>query len=438
MNRKTVLLALAGLAMASSAVAQVSSDANKAYAADLKADADSRTSLSAAGGSGHDGVFHISDAAGNYRLNISGYTQFRYNMNFRDGGVGNGDSGFANGFEMTRTNMYFSGNIINPNTTFLIQTGFDSSGNFSLLDAYGKYQFDNGMGLMWGQFRDPIYREVLVAPEKQLAADVSPTGLVFDPNRTQGIAVDYRGDSFGIIGSFNDGTNSANTPFNTVNTVPGVTTPVAAGATFGQEADWALTVRMEGKFAGDWSRFDDFTSFRNQEFAAMLGGAFNYQSFGNTGNGFAVSQTQGNSYNYTLDLSLEGNGWNVFAAFDGQTLDADGFSSSSDYGFVLQGGVFVTDSLEIFARWDSLFPDSEGPGRSADTDDNFNTLTFGINNYFVPESHAAKLTVDCQYFIDQASSNSLATGLVDNTNIGLLPTSEDGQFNIRIQMQLMF
>ena len=47
MNRKTVLMALAGLAMASSAVAQTS-DASKAYAAELNADAATKTSLLAA------------------------------------------------------------------------------------------------------------------------------------------------------------------------------------------------------------------------------------------------------------------------------------------------------------------------------------------------------------------------------------------------------
>jgi hypothetical protein len=425
MNRKTVLMALAGLAMASSAVAQAT-DSSKAYAAEMTADAAERTSLLAAGGSGHDGVFHIADGSGNYRLNISGYTQFRYDMNWRDGGVGGGDSGFSNGFELTRTNMYFSGNVINPNTTFLIQTGFDSAGEFSLIDAYGKYQFDNGMGLIWGQFRAPVYREVLVAPEKQLAADVSVTGFAFDPDRTQGIALDYRSDSFGIVGSFNDGANSDNTAFNTINGVNG------------NEADWGLTVRLEGKFAGDWSRFDDFTSFRNQDFAAMVGGAFHYQSFGRTGNGTTTSQTEGSGYNYTIDASLEGNGWNFFASFLGANLDVDGQDSRDDYAFVIQGGVFVTDSLEVFARWDSLFPDDEGPGRSKTLDDDFNTITFGVNNYFVPESHAAKLTIDASYFIDTADTNALAASAVNNTNVGLLPSTEDGQFNIRVQMQLMF
>lgn len=425
MNRKTVLVALAGMTIATTAFAQAS-DQDRAYAAELTADAANRTSLLAAGGSGHDGAFHISDGAGNYRLNISGYTQFRYNMNWRDGGVGGGDSGFSNGFEMTRTNMYFSGNVINPNTTFLIQTGFDSSGDFSLIDAYGKYQFDNGLGLMWGQFRAPVYREVLVAPERQLAAEASVSGVLFDPGRTQGVALDYRTDNFGIIGSFNDGANSANTPFNTVNGVNG------------NEADWALTARVDAKFAGDWSRFDDFTSFRNQDFAAMVGGAVHYQSFGRTGNGTPTSQIEGNAVNYTIDATLEGNGWNFFAAFLGSNFDVDGSATRDDYAFVVQGGVFLTDSLEIFARWDSLFPDDEGPGRSRTTDDDFNTITVGFNNYFVPESHAAKLTIDGQYFIDQASQNALAASAVNNTNLGLLPSSEDGQFALRVQMQLMF
>lgn len=431
MNRKNVLVALAGVALSSVALAQSTTDQDRAYAAELMADAQTRTSLLQAGGSGHDGAFHISDGAGNYRLNIGGYTQFRYYLNWRDGdtnttGGGAHDSGFTNGFELSRTRLEFSGNVINPNTTFYIQTAFDNSGEFSLLDAYGKYQFDNGMGLIWGQFRAPVYREVLVAESKQLTADYSVTGTAFDPDRTQGIALDYRGESFYGIFSFNDGGNSDNTPY------------AAAG-----DADYGLTARLEGKLAGEWERFDDFTSFRNQEFAALLGGAIHYQQTGNTAafaNGVPVSRPQANTILWTIDASLEGNGWNLFGAFLSAHQDPDAGASSDDFGFVLQGGVFATDNLEIFGRWDASFPDDEGLGRSTSTDEDFHTLTFGVNNYFVPESHAAKLTVDMQWFIDQANENAIASTVAGTSNntVGILPDNDDGQVAFRIQMQLMF
>jgi hypothetical protein len=430
MNRKNVLVALAGLAMSGVAFAQDSTgNQDRAYAAEMMADAQTRTSLLQAGGSGHDGAFNLSDASGNYRLNIGGFTQFRYYLNFRDGDVGGGghDSGFTNGFEATRTDLIFSGNVINPNTTFYIRTEFNSNGDFDLLDAYGKYAFDNGTGLIWGQYRAPVFRETLVAETGQLTAEYSLTGTVFDPDRTQGIAVDYRGDSFYGIFSFNDGGDARNSSYSGTG-----------------EADYGLTARVEGKLAGEWNRFDDFTSFRNQDFAALIGGAVHYQQTGNTaaftsGN-VPAFQTQGNAFLYTVDASLEGNGWNVYGAFLGLHSDPDAGSSVDNFGGIIQGGIFVTDNVELFGRWDGLFADEDLGGITSDGDDNLNTFTVGVNNYFVPDSHAAKLTVDLQYLVEQPSATAFNLGGINSTNntLGLLPDSDDGQFAIRIQMQLMF
>lgn len=429
MNRKNVLVALAGLAMSGVAFAQDPANQDRAYAAEMMADAQTRTSLLQAGGSGHDGAFYLSDGAGNYRLNIGGFTQFRYYMNWRDGDVQGGghDSGYTGGFEATRTDLIFSGNVINPNTTFYIRTEFNNSGDFDLLDAYGKYQFDNGAGLIWGQYRAPVYRETLIAETKQLTAEYSFTGTFFDPDRTQGVAVDYRGDSFYGIFSFNDGGDARNTPYSGTG-----------------ESDYGVTGRGEFKFAGEWDRFEDFTSFRNQEFAAMVGAAVHFQQFGNTaaftsGN-VPASQVQGNAFLYTIDASLEGNGWNLFGAFLGSHLDIDDANETDNFGAIIQGGVFLTDNVELFGRWDGIFADEDLGGITAEGDDNLNTFTIGVNNYFIPESHAAKLTVDFQYLVEQPSSAAFNLGGIDSTNntLGLLPDSDEGQFAIRVQMQLMF
>ena len=98
----------------------------------------------------------------------------------------------------------------------------------------------------------------------------------------------------------------------------------------------------------------------------------------------------------------------------------------------MQGGVFLTNKTELFARYDIVMPDD---GRDSD-DDDFSTITAGINHYFVEQSHAAKLTVDVLYFLDaQADSSSVVSR---STGVGLLPDAEDGQIAARVQFQLLF
>ena len=94
-------------------------------------------------------------------------------------------------------------------------------------------------------------------------------------------------------------------------------------------------------------------------------------------------------------------------------------------GFILPG--FVDVHVHGVAGYDVLVPDD-------DDFDNYNTVRIGANNYFIPDSHAAKLTIDFSYFID-ATTSALAP---PNTLTGLLATDSEGEWNLRAQMQLMF
>lgn len=434
MNRTRMLALLAGAAMgAGVASAQT---ANDALERELLADAGSRTSFQAGGTSGHDGSFFVGSADGNYRLEIGGYTQFRYNLNSRDaeGGDGEGEDGdedLTNGFDMARTALEFGGNVINPQLSYYIRGYFDTGedgdssggGAFNLADAYGNYTFDSGLGLTWGQFLAPVTRERLVDERYQLAADRSVTGGVFSGEYTQGIALSYTSDNFRVVGSFNDGFGTSNTAYYS---------PI--------EADWALTGRGEFKWSGDWDQFQDFTSWRGTEgYAGMVGAAIHWQTAGDTGNtatfGGAPSADV-DLFEYTADVSVEGNGWNVFGAFVGRTVDADA-GDADDFGGIIQGGFFLSEQWELFARWDAMFPDDDSAGD--DDADDFHTLTFGANHYFVANSHAAKFTADVQWMLDDPAdiAGTAGFGLPDHTT-GFLPGGSDDQWMLRLQMQLVF
>ena len=438
MSHTKGLVTMAGLALglgAASALAQ-SANQDRAYLAELVADAQDRTSLSAAEG-GHDGLFHLQSASGDYRLNIEGQLQFRYNANFRDNPNETAQSSnfddFETGFQTRRTKLFFSGNVYNENLTFMIvgdfggneegndfqgrpSGGFAGGGTFTLRDAWVRYQLDNGIGIGWGQFKLPILREETVDSRYQLLADRSLTNEVFNQDYSQGVWLDYTAEDWRTVIAFSDGIRTANTDFNSA-----------------AEADYALTGRFEWKWAGDWDRFNDFTSFRGSEYAGELGAAIHFQESPNTN--FA-GETNTQLLLYTVDATVEGDGWNLYAAFIGQHVSgrAGGGDTPNidNFGAVVQGGIFVTDDIEVFARYDIIIPDDST--FSADT---FSTITGGANYYFIPESHAAKLTADVQVFLDDESEGApFVAG--DITGINRLSDVSDSQVAFRLQFQLLF
>jgi len=89
-NSKTLfLLAGAALSMGASAAladnTSVSRDEVRAIVSEMMQDAETRSSLLQGGVTGgHDGKFFLASSNGDFRLNVGGFTQFRYFANFRD------------------------------------------------------------------------------------------------------------------------------------------------------------------------------------------------------------------------------------------------------------------------------------------------------------------------------------------------------------------
>jgi hypothetical protein len=356
----------------------------------------------------------ISDGADN-KLSIGGWAQFRYEMNFRDGSA-NSDDDFTHGFETRKTRLNAGGTIWDKNLSYFIEGEFSrSSGNFGLLDAYGAYKFENGVAVKWGQFKPALQREELVSDTMQLTAERSVFNTVFSQGRSQGVELSYTQAEYRLFVGFNDGLQALNTTFDSAS-----------------EADWALTARGEYRWgAGDWNRLRDFTSWRGEEYAGALGAAAHWQGGGDT-NPSNTSATDRRVLQFTADAQLEGDGWNAFAAGTYRITDLRGMDTFDDFGFLVQGGLFVSEQAELFARYDAVIPDSD---RGAN-DDMFNTVTVGLNYYVSPKSHVAKFTADVLYFVDaQADSSSIVPAM---PSMPLLASPDDGQFSVRMQFQLVF
>lgn len=390
LTKRVCLFAGAALSLSASAVAQSSSiDESRALTSELLADAGTRTSALA--------------AAPAYTPRVGGYLQFRYDWNNGDHAAGDDNT---IGFQTARTRVNVSGNVFQDNLTYFVQGGWGPGGEGFLEDAFGTWKMENGWWITWGQTKLPLLREELVGDTNQLLAERSGFNWTFSQGRSQGVIFGYRSEQVQFRGAFSDGLGTANTDF------PGM------------EADFALTGRVDWKFAGQWENFDDFTAFRNQEFAGMVGGALHYQGGGDT-----VGTADVDVFVATVDVGIEGNGWNAFAAGVWRSVDPAGGTNLDDFGFLVQGGIFVAEQVEVIGRLDIVIPDDNNFA-----DDTFTTIAGGINYYVSPASHAAKLTADLQYFLEQASNSIVPV----STTGGLLGSTDDGEWNFRVQMQLVF
>ena len=427
MTQSKKLVVIAGLALSATAFAQ-SNDAGRAYAAELVSDAGARVSL-LDGGSGYDKKgFMIGSADGNNTMYVFGSAQVRYYANLRDDNDGAREN-YTGGFENNMTRLGVKGSVWDKAFTYQVRGEFDNSGSFGLETAFAGYSWDNGFGLTVGQIKHPLLRESIIDNEYQLGVNRSIVDSVFGGGYTQGLQLNYATDAFRFTGGLTDGANSANTAYDSAS-----------------EADYALNARVDFKAMGaDWARFDDFTSWKSAEdMGLLIGGAIHWQDGGSTGGGVDdagddVSTNDVQVLAYTLDAQFEGQGWNAFAAFVGSKVES-GDVDSSNFGGVIQAGIFVTDQVELFGRWDGIFWDSDlldGEGESAD-DSHF--LTAGVNYYLSPESHAAKFSLNGVY-----AFNSTVEPLdADDNSVlpiggsGFLGQQDDGEFGLIAQLQVMF
>lgn len=432
--KSKVLMVLAGAAVSSVALAG-SPDQTRAYAAEISADAAARSSQLAAGSE----AFKLT--AGENTMYIAGSTMFRWTSDFRSKNqVGKHDE-YTHGFSIPLTRFRFWGNTVSKELSYGVQmtakSGNSSSdGNFKLDDAYFKYTWDNGFYVKGGQYKLPFLREELVSEERQLTVARSITNNAFTLSRSQGLELGYAAQQWRVMFDFSDGAGAANTEFNSAT-----------------ESDFALTGRVEFMAMGnDWNRWQDLTSWKDADSNALLiGVAGHYQSSGRTGDGNDNNDQKngGNKFfAYTADVSFEGMGWNVFGAFVGRHFDSNvsGSTNLDDFGWVVQGGVFVTDQVELFARYNGLRGDKDN---AAAGNRSFHWLTAGANYYVSPRSHAFKITGDVVWCLSKTTGqrnfgNAGATGstsagnFVPDANAGTLGQGKKNEVAVQLQATVMW
>lgn len=442
MNRTVTTFAL--ITMCGSAFAQSGLDIDRAYAAELRADASTRSSLLSSSGSALDAQI---------------FTQFRYTYDTRDeisGGTVLGDADTTVGFSTPRTQVRLSGDVegtdISGHVSFDFGGAFDrgfsgaatGDGGATLRDAYGTWGLDDNWTFIFGQIKNPYSYEANVAPEYSQGVERSLTNSFFDIGYTQGIAINYTDDEWKFTGFFSDGPAINVVAFNPANSY--YNSPA--------EADYSLTGRLDWLIAGTWDQFDDFASWQGSSSGLRVGAGVNWAQMGNTNPtpgvlGAPIGAIDSiTSTTWTVDAQYENDGWGIFASYTSMNVDIHGITSGgfdmTMSGLVLQGNVFLTEQFEAFARYDMIMLDDDPAAPfplAATDDDQYSMLTFGFNYYLVPESHAARFSLDAGFGLDDTTG--LDTMLfTDVSTTGFLgggaSAGTESNLMIRGQFSLLF
>lgn len=370
----------------------VADDADRAYQAELL------------GQAGHDKMFYVKQDEGP-KLSLGGYMQFRYYA------VLGGDQTPEDstiGFQLHRTRLLIAGKLTEPNVEFLVLPSAGPNGVVSVYDAWTKWNINDKWSLTVGQFKLPLLREWLVAERYILAIERSVVNTTFCTIYSQGVQLEYKGDNVHFMGAFSDGIRGFNTRFDAPT-----------------EADYALTARVEGLFDGTWAQFGDITSLGNEHGGIMGGLAVHHQ--GHT-NSFATVPIESLT-EVTFDLSWEARRASLMAGAVARQITRSNGQDTVDYGVLLQGGVFVTDTVELFARGAMVIPDGDASG-----DDPFPAITGGLTWYIA--GHALRFKADAEWYPTDLP-DTVILNFGPDTNSGLLGPS-GGQVAVRAEFQLVF
>ena len=396
---------------------------------DVLADSNTRSSFQQAGGAtaGYNNGFFISSADGNYSLKINALEQVRFvwNNTYQDNSPSSNNDANQWGFENRRTQAFFSGNVVDPSWKYLVGMAYDAqndpynadSGNFNLYYAMVTKTFGDGFSVSVGQMNVPFTVEsnLFNAGSTQMG-DYSIFEYMFGAGQQVGAMAKLEKDAFRVSGGW----------YNIVQTDSSGT----VGNSWDNNDNQSIAVagRAEYKVAGTWDQFSKESSFKGEEFGLLIGGGVIWQN----GRAQNTSSTyDANPLGLTADAQAKFGGFNLI----GQFLWQDGYpgtdSSSSVWGFNVQGGAFVTEDLEVFGAW--AYADTAGDGGGTGSFGTTNYLQTGANWYFAKNS--IKATV---MGIIPLNNDAAQAGNLRGFEGGVGLTGEDNNFSLVCQLQVMF
>ncbi len=412
-------------------------DEIKSLVEDVLADADTRSSLLAQGmTAGYDNGAVIASADGNWSLRTNILMQTRFMIRSQDeAAVPPTFDNTVWGFEVTRAKFMLTGNVVSPEWFYKLE--IETSGNASasasgpagtrvdartgLEDAYIGYDYGNGWKVLAGNMKVPLLYEDLMQTQYQQAVERSVLTYMYTGGRSTGLAVDYMGDQFHVMGMWNNGISDGlygggvAGGVGTTNNTPALVSDTSV----------SFTVRGEWLAMGTWDQFKDYTSPQGDETGVMVGAAIHYQTA--ESDGLPVGLTDVELFTLAIDATAELGGGNVYVAFvysDVSGLGAPGPPfGGSPWGFQVGGGWYFAEDWELFGRYE--YSDTDNLA----TDD-LSIITGGVTKYFA--GHNAKWTTDIGFGLDAVEFGVPVTGFNSEA------PGDDGQFVLRTQLQIVF
>lgn len=410
------MLACAGMATADPA--PPGADEVRRIVAEMLADAETRTSLSAET-AGYDGRFFLADPATGFRLTFTGEYQMRYLASF-DASESDDDSeddaDIKEGFQLHNVRLDFRGSTHDRRFGFRVMPAYSrAEDTMNVLDAYSDIRAGDWT-LRIGQYALPFTRDFFaLSPMRQVAADRPLTDYIFRLNRSQGVMAFRSWERIRGYLSCSDGSRALNTDIDNPN-----------------EADVAFTGRVEGRLLdGEWKQFD--AAFVQPDIAPdlLIGGAAHWQNDGRTG-APATFTGETDLSTATIDLSWQTAGWTAACAGYWRMIDGDGDQSVTDWGFMAHAAVQVSNHFDLFVRYSQVWPDPDRSGGSSD----FPVLEFGTNWALIPGSQVARATAQILWCPEP--QEDAASIVAPNDSIGILADADGGQLTFLLQFQLVF
>lgn len=331
---------------------------------DVLADADTRASLSGGPTAGFDDGFYIRSEDGNFSLHFHMDLQLLWLYNHvqsdYQGVAGlngsrrtdaNDDYGFSLG---ARNRLKWQGHVFDPSLKYKFQVAYKPNRQqlgreqslVQLQDAYIEKDIGEELSFRVGQFKAPFLQEMLFEGGHLQTVERSAVNFNFSVGRTTGAMMTWEPGDIRVRAMYNNGEHEINN-----------------NVILGQTPSQAVTARFDWKPYGNWHEFDHGISKPGEPFGIKLGAAINYQSTNRRPfiQADELIYDYQNLLSYTADLVIQGSGWNAFVAwqqrftsFDGLTYLGNAYGSAlhrDENGLVLQGGAFITDDLEAYARW---------------------------------------------------------------------------------------
>lgn len=350
--------------------------------------------------------FFLRSPDGLFRLNIGAYTQIRYGINERQDAPPDEDR-TTRGWSINRTRIFFEGGY-GEDLGYHFRLNINDEGDADLIAAYGQWAFAPGWSIRLGEQFVALSREDWMYAQDVLGMEFSAHDFTFGIGSSFGAQLHRQEERSRWWLAISNGAFGGKSTFSS-----------------DDQADVLVSGRAEWMLCGDdWSVWDDLVGRRGRAEGVLLGLGGAYQ-----GDWSDSGTKPENAVQALGDVSFNGDGYQALLAGTLTAVDDDTEGWYNFYGFLLQGGYFVSDTVQLYTRYELISP-GDAPGDL----ENFSAISCGVNFLPFDYSNRWKFTAEAGWLFSRLDHTIVAP----SDSLGWLASDRSGQFSLRFQAQLGF